>query len=429
MTATSRLNLRAGPGIEHPVSGALSEGEPVTVLGWDPNLQTIGGRTGRWARVRRENGHMGWVFGAFLTSDAVSPSPGPPKAAAPASPNSEPSPEDAPVSHILEVNTDILPRLLAARGYTPADTFKAIVIEIVHDADGSYTYYPMDYKGTSLDRDNWWPASTVKIYAATAALEMLHALGFDPLKTEITYDYEDEPVTQSFEEILRRAITDSKNAEFDRLVDLVGSRRLNRYFLVPEKGILNTVMLRCYSGRTPNPETGHCSNRVSPSLTIRSGDKQKTLPVRTNTDELICENEGNCTTLRDLTEVNRRVMMHETLPKKERYRLGEKELALLRSAMSTNVKGGVADGIRFIFKGRKIELFHKGGYADHWITDNMFVRLTDTGEQWIIGMTDRPGREALNEVTKIIAGLIADHTLTRAREQAFAQRTALAQAQ
>lgn len=320
----------------------------------------------------------------------------------------------------MPVNSDILPRLLHERGFAAPDTFKAIVIEIVPSADGGYTYYPMDFNGTSRDRDNWWPASTVKLYAAVAALEQLQVLGFDPTKTQVTYEYEDGPVTQSFEEILRRAITDSKNPEFDRLVDIVGSRRLNRRFLVAKNGIKDTVMLRCYSGRTSNLETGKCSNRVSPALMLKSGQKETVVPVRTFTDELVCEREGNCTTLADLTEVTRRIMLHESLPKAERFRLGDKALLLLRDAMKgTRARGGVADGIRFAFTDRDVEIFHKAGFADQWFSDNMFLKIHDTHEQWIIGMANRPGREALDAVAKIVATLIADHTLSNERKKAF----------
>ena len=323
-------------------------------------------------------------------------------------------------SRILPTNSEILPRLLAARGYTAPETFKAIIIEIVPGPDGIPAYYPMDFAGTGAVRDNWWPASTVKIYAAVAALERLHAMGFDPTEADVTYDYEDGPFTQSFEEILRRAVTDSKNPEFDRLVDIVGAARLNRRFLVPKNGIRDTVMLRCYSGRTPNPETGKCSNRVSPSLRISQGPKKLALPIRTFTDNLQCENEGNCTTLVDLTEVMRRVMMHETLPKSERFKLGDKELKLLRSALKgTHARGGVADGLRFAFKERPIEIFHKAGYADRWFSDNVFLKIGDTKEQWIIGMAGRPGRESLDEVSRIVATLIADGTLSAARKAAF----------
>jgi hypothetical protein len=262
----------------------------------------------------------------------------------------------------------------------------------------------------------------VKLYAAVAAMEQLRAMGFDPTKTEVTYQYEEAPETSRFEDILRRAVTLSKNPDFDKLVEIVGSGPLNRKFLSPKHGINHTVMLRCYSGRTLNPITGKCTNRTSPEIILRDKKKEKTLLVRTftETEGLACENEGNCTTLADLTEVMRRVMMHESLPKEERFRLGDKELSLLRDAMdSKGVHSGVADGIRAVFVNRPIKIFHKAGYADGWFSDNVFLKIEDTKERWIIGMANRPGRDALDNASRIVAALIADHTLSKERIQAF----------
>ena len=72
-----------------------------------------------------------------------------------------------------------------------------------------------------------------------------------------------------------------------------------------------------------------------------------------------------------------------------------------------------------MFKGRPIEIFHKGGYADRWFSDNVFLKIRDTGEQWIIAMANRPGRESLDEAALFVATLIADGTLSAARARAF----------
>ena len=216
-------------------------------------------------------------------------------------------------------------------------------------------------------------------------------MGFPP-KSELTFHYDEEPVTQTLDEIVRRAITDSKNPEFDRLVEFVGADRLNRYFLTESKGLPRTVMLRAYSGRVKHPETQKSLNRHSPKIDMRYGDKVRSLSEQTAKGEFHCDNNGNCTTLNELTESLRRVMMHEWLPKGERYKLGAPELKLLRSALKGKwAKGGVNDGLRAAFKGRPIEIFHKGGYADGWFSDNIFLRVGDTDEQWIVAMVNRPG--------------------------------------
>ncbi len=323
-------------------------------------------------------------------------------------------------SKIHEVTSDLLPRLLQEKGFSVPPTFKALIMEIVSDGAEGFEYYRMDYFNTSKDRDNWWPASTVKLYAAIAALQQLGAMGFNPRKTIVTYQYEDGPFSQSFEEILNRAITDSKNPEFDRLVDIVGSYRLNRYFLTPKNGFTDTVMLRCYSGRTKNPITGKCTNRISPAVNIFDGKKEKSLPIRKNEESFFCENEGNCTSLIELAETMRRVMMHETLPAAERYKLSPQSLLMLRSALRGKyAKGGVAEGIRAAFKSRPIEIYHKAGYADGWFSDNVFFKTNDTNERWIITMANRPGRQSLDDVSIIIAELIANGTISSARKKAL----------
>ena len=61
VVVVTRLNVRAGPGAEHPVVGKLSRGEQVRVL------EEASG----WKRVRPDVGGLeGWVAGEFLHSPA-----------------------------------------------------------------------------------------------------------------------------------------------------------------------------------------------------------------------------------------------------------------------------------------------------------------------------------------------------------------------
>lgn len=57
VVVATRLNVRAGPGAEHPVVGKLSQGSEVRVL------EIIDG----WKRVRPDSGGLeGWAAGEFL---------------------------------------------------------------------------------------------------------------------------------------------------------------------------------------------------------------------------------------------------------------------------------------------------------------------------------------------------------------------------
>ena len=430
VVSTVVLKLRKGPGTQYPQIGTLSENEPLTVLERSGERCTIEEKTDYWYRVARSDGTGGWAFGGFLTN-----APRVEKNVSRVSVGGADETDDpqTAASDVRPVNETLLGELLTARGFQIPETFKALIIEIVTDEQGRAVYYPMDYHGTSRDRDNWWPASTVKLYAAVAALEKLGAMGFSP-KAELTFGYgEDEsrtllapfdveaatPVTQPMSELIGQAVTESRNPEFDRLVEFVGAKRLNRYFLVPEKGIRDTVMMRAYSGRVKNPENGKTINRHSPPIRVHEGTRERQLKEQLNTETYDCERDGNCTTLSDLTEVLRRVMMHEHLPKSERYKLTENALALLRSALKRKTKGGVNDALKAEFKGRPIEIYHKGGYADRWFSDNIFLKINDTGEQWIIALVNRPGRESLNLAAAHVAAMIADGSLSTARQQHF----------
>jgi len=57
VVVATRLNVRAGPGAEHPVVGKLAQGDEVRVL------EVIDG----WKRVRPDTGGLeGWAAGEFL---------------------------------------------------------------------------------------------------------------------------------------------------------------------------------------------------------------------------------------------------------------------------------------------------------------------------------------------------------------------------
>lgn len=61
------LNLRSGPGTDHPVVCALHRGTAVQPLGDETD---VGGHV--WIRARAA-GHVGWVSQRYLASDAAAP--------------------------------------------------------------------------------------------------------------------------------------------------------------------------------------------------------------------------------------------------------------------------------------------------------------------------------------------------------------------
>ena len=303
-----------------------------------------------------------------------------------------------------ELDQTTLPALLDARKVPLPKHFKALVLVVGTDGAVTRAY---DTGGASDDREDWWPASCVKLFAAVAALEKTHALGFTP-GARVTWGYEKKPVTLSLAAVVRRALIPSDNVAFDRLVEIVGFDDLNGRFFVPRNGLGSTVLLRAYGGRVKNPVTGHGSNRHSPPITLREGKHEETLPARTGEGTFECPDQGNCTTLRELAEAMRRVVMHEKLPETERFALGEVELTLLRRSLSAKRPrgNGVVDGLAQGLGDERVTLYHKPGFARRWFSDVVFVDWKGKGRRYIVAMAGYPGRDALDAPALAVGKLL-----------------------
>jgi hypothetical protein len=319
------------------------------------------------------------------------------------------------------VDENALAERLTERGFVAHESFKALVVEIETDASGELATRWYDWRGTSDDRDDWWPASTVKLYAAIAALETARAMGYPP-SAWLTYHYEagdTEPVRLRLSQIVRGAIVPSDNASFDRLVELVGFDEMNRRFFSARNGFTGTVFLRAYGGRNRDPSTGHSRNRRSPAITIEHGRRSRRLEARDGSGRFECPDQGNCTTLRELAETMRRLMLHEELPESERFALGEGELTLLRAALVAERREHgqlLVEAIaRGFGAGVPLRVYHKPGFAYRWASDVMFLHRTDTGQRWIVAVAACADRRIIDDPLEHIGALIAAGPLEPAR--------------
>ncbi len=63
-TENSYVNLRQGPGVNHPLAGTAVRGKP------DAEPMTVLSQTGDWFQVRLPDGRTGWVAGWLVTERA-----------------------------------------------------------------------------------------------------------------------------------------------------------------------------------------------------------------------------------------------------------------------------------------------------------------------------------------------------------------------
>lgn len=308
----------------------------------------------------------------------------------------------------VPVDADTLPRILAREGFVPPPGgFLALVVE-VRDAPVGIRCRAWDWSGTSR-AVGWWPASTVKLFAAASALATARRLGFTPA-AHVTYDEPGGPHRATLEDLVRAAITPSDNAAFDRLVFLSGHAGMARW--LARHRFADTSLWRGYSGLFRDPVTGRGSLAVAPPVLIEEGARQARR--RASIDRVPCDvpDHGNRTTLADLADCLCRIIRHDRLPAADRLGLRRTDAALLRDAlagsrergngMSDGLKGALGDGVR---------VFHKPGFACDWFSDVAFVEREGIGPAWIVAMAGRPGRDCLDDAALRVGRLIAGGAL------------------
>jgi len=388
---SKRMRLRGKASLEGKVQFTLGKSEPLALLRCEGEPQELGGERGVWAKVETIDFRRGWVFSAGLDPLAGTKAQ-----------------RIKDRSRFAPLDSETLPKLLKARGLKGGKHLKILVIEIVPDGAGGFTYYPYDNGGTAFHRENWWPASSIKIFAAVAALQVVRGLGMSP-NAIATFQYQKRPRSMSVQRIVELAITPSNNQAFDRLVEIVGFDRINRRFFIPRNGFRQTVFLRSYTRRIINPETELGTPRHSPAIEFKENKKSANFPERNGSGEYECPYQGNCTTPWELAETMRRVMMHEHLPPGERFALEGPDLHVLRKALADKRPRGtsVVEALRDAFGNDSVKTYHKPGYAYKWFSDNVFLYRPRTNQRWIVVIANHPGRGACDEAAGHVGALLA----------------------
>ncbi|MES2708302.1 MAG: serine hydrolase [Verrucomicrobiota bacterium] len=217
----------------------------------------------------------------------------------------------------------------------------ATVCVVTRDAAGAPVFTWTDYKNTGEQQD-FWPCSTIKLYAVVAALELLTEKGF-PLDTIVTFSHQEKAggawVTDSsrtVREMLSEVFRTSSNEDYTLLLRMVGIDRINTRFFIPEKGYTKTALMRGYVLGRPWVYKREEPQRVQ--LTAADGSRTETMDhtwtghsyAADRGATIIDSKTGNVTTTRELVECLRRILHHEHLPEKERYALSPEMLAFLR---------------------------------------------------------------------------------------------------
>lgn len=293
----------------------------------------------------------------------------------------------------------------------PEFSRRATVIIADQQPDGSLKFRATHYRDEPAASD-FWPASTIKLYTALAALEQVHALGFN-LDVTVTFEHQDDEgawvldSARTLREMLSETFLRSSNEDYTLLLRMLGRDAINSQFLTPERGFKKSALMRGYVTARPWVYIATEPQRI----TLRSPDGtvkrvEHTWGGRAWSEErgatVIDAKTGNVTTTEDMAECLRRVIFHEHIPEPERYRISQEMIGFLRygggglCGLETKGKDGGAfawgKSGEHVYPGARF--FHKGGWISSYGLDLACLDdRANSGRAVIVAASVNTGKE------------------------------------
>lgn len=210
--------------------------------------------------------------------------------------------------------------------YEPPAFSRALVV-VVRPGVGQprYFHYSLGDTAFEVPRHYFHPASTVKLATSVGALWTVGALG---LTGDAEIEFSDAEGLQKgrLADMIHEALMHSSNKDYNRLVRIAGFDALNEQYLSPRWGLPEMAVQARYGDRR-GPTL-----RSSPAMRYREGELQGEIPAREAAGRHpTCK--GNCATLFELHDVQRRVILHEELPPEQRFPIGLADVERMRATM------------------------------------------------------------------------------------------------
>ncbi|MBQ1926795.1 MAG: serine hydrolase, partial [Proteobacteria bacterium] len=300
-------------------------------------------------------------------------------------------------------------------GFKPPQKFMAFILELTFDDTRQVVTREraFDYKGTSSLNSGWNPASAVKIFAAIAALRRIDELGFTS-RAKVTFNSK-KPYSTTVGALIEAAIINSDNIAYNRVVQLASFDKLHKEILTGKFGISQTALNRAYEQTRWKSLGEDPSLRVSPEIVLTEGKKTTKIPAANSKANAVCSS-GACTSLQDLAESSRRLMLQEQLPESESFNLRHEDLLVLRRAMRSadRTRGTeMVDRFAAVFNDNRVKFYSKPGFSEDWFTDNVYIFDPRYNQAWIVVMSGYPGRSSLNSAATAIAKIISSGKLRK----------------
>lgn len=263
---------------------------------------------------------------------------------------------------------------------------RATVIIADRKPDGTMDFHTTHYHGEA-DANDFWPASTIKLYAVLAALELVHEHGL-PLDVNVGFEHRTSDgkwvldCARTMREMINEVFLRSSNEDYTLLLRMTGRDRINSQFLTPERGFPKTALMRGYVTRRPYVYLPAEPQRI----TLRAADGtiktlEHTWAGRSWSQErsatVIDAKTGNCTTTAAMADCLRRVIFHEQVPEAERFRISQEMADFLRyggdGLCGMETKSNDSGPFAWQKSGELVypaaRYFHKGGLISNYVLD------------------------------------------------------------
>ncbi|MBW2461959.1 MAG: serine hydrolase [Deltaproteobacteria bacterium] len=269
------------------------------------------------------------VVGEVEPAQTPDEQPDEPSAEAPQDPPPTEAPAPIAEAPALRVDEHTLGAAFDDAGYEPPEGSFVMVGRELEGSATHFEWFSLGHSGLTPSHEHFWPASTIKVMTAIAALETLHEYGLTGAAI-LTFEDLDGRYHGPAKEIIRLAIQVSNNPAYNRTVLIAGMRNINET-VFPRWGLHDTIMQRRYT----RPEgVTDLALRTSPAIRYREGGRRGTIPERI-APHLYgrCPAAGNCTSLYELLSVMRRVTLHHELPAAERFNLSDEDVTVIHDAL------------------------------------------------------------------------------------------------
>ena len=309
---------------------------------------------------------------------------------------------------------------IAIDSHRGSDSVWAHVTKIDRDAHGVESRH-YSYSDTA-QRNDFWPASTIKMYTATAALELLTDYDMS-IDAEVQFYHQDQTgewvfdTSMSMRELVRLTYDCSSNETYTLLLRLAGIDWLNGTYF-PRYGMNSTALMRGY---VPSSQRPH-AYRLAEAQRILITENGRTVE-RIHSDSgadyagsagCTVYNEyglGNCSSPFDMSEHLRRIVLHDELDSGERYQIrddlmrwyrGETGQMVLNNILGDDCGGPVYEGVTQVFDNPTF--MHKEGLVSSYRGSIHYVKDDHSGTEYVAAvMVNSPDASRLAKLTEEIA--------------------------